>query len=230
MHDQGMATRLDAVRLRIAQAAARAGRDPGSIRLVAVSKLFPHSAVQAAIARGQQDFGENRIQEALDKVEAFRDVARWHWIGHLQRNKINQAVGVFDLIHSLDSLRLLEEMEKRAAKLDVVQDVLLQFNVSGEQSKGGFEPDGADSALDALAAAPHLRARGLMTMAPYSENPEDARPYFRRLRELRGQMALRLPSLVELSMGMSGDFEAAIEEGATIVRVGSAIFGERQYD
>lgn len=221
--------RLGEVRERIERATVRPGRDPGSVRLIAVSKTFPPEAVRAAAAAGQLDFGENRVQEALPKQDALADQRlAWHLIGHLQRNKVNAAVGRFELIHSVDSVRLIEALERRAAALDLRQAILLQLNVSGEASKSGAPPEELPALVEALASAPHLICRGLMTIPPWSEDPEAATPHFVRLRELLATLPTTdniLPA--ELSMGMSGDFEVAIREGATIVRVGSAIFGER---
>jgi hypothetical protein len=223
-----LAARLADVRERLAAAARRAGRRADDIALVAVSKTHPVELLRAAVAAGQTLFGENRVQEALPKIDALAGAARWHLIGHLQTNKVNQAVGRFELIHSVDSVRLIEALEARAARLPIVQPILLQLNVAGEASKFGAPPEELPALLDALAAAPHLRAEGLMTMPPYDPDPEAGRPHFTRLRELMAE----LPPVAHftprrLSMGMSGDYEVAIEEGATLLRVGTAIFGER---
>lgn len=238
-----IATRLDQVRERIARAAARANRDPAAITLVAVTKTHPPEVIAEAIAAGARDLGENRVQEAALKIPplaaAYPD-ARWHLIGHLQRNKAKTAIELFDMIHSIDSLRLAETLnrllqERAADRLPV----LLQVNVSGEASKEGFDLPGGianRAGLEALLpeverilALPCLEVRGLMTIAPIVADPEQARPVFRALRELRDELARRFPraAWAELSMGMTDDFEAAIAEGATIVRVGRAIFGER---
>lgn len=238
-----IASRFDQVLERIARAAARANRDPAAITLVAVTKTHPPEVIAEAIAAGARDLGENRVQEAALKIPplaaAYPD-ARWHLIGHLQRNKAKTAIELFDMIHSIDSLRLAETLnrllqERAAGRLPV----LLQVNVSGEASKEGFDLPGGianRAGLEALLpeverilALPCLEVRGLMTIAPIVADPEQARPVFRALRELRDELARRFPraAWAELSMGMTDDFEAAIAEGATIVRVGRAIFGER---
>jgi len=222
------AEKLAHVRQRIASAAARAGRNPDAVRLVAVSKTHPASAVAEAADTGQTVFGESRVQEARDKIPSCPPGLEWHFIGHLQKNKVRQALPLFRLFHSVDSEALARAMDRVAAETGAETAALLEVNVSGEATKHGFKPDDLRTVLPALAALPHLRLRGLMTMAPYSDNPESARPFFRALRELRDELAaahgLALP---ELSMGMSGDFEPAVEEGATLVRVGTTIFGER---
>lgn len=226
----GVAERLEAIRRRIAEAARRAGRSPHDVTLVAVSKTHPAELLEAALAAGQIIFGESRIQEALPKIEALGGRAEFHLIGHLQRNKVNQAVGRFALIHAVDSVRLIEELERRAAALGLVQRVLLEVNVSGEASKYGVPPEGVRELVEALERSPHLMGEGLMTIAPDVDDPEEVRPFFRRLRELgAGLTGFERFTPRHLSMGMSGDFEVAVEEGATLVRVGSAIFGTREY-
>jgi PLP dependent protein len=226
-----MAERIRDVRDRIAAAASRAGRQPEDVTLVAVSKTHPVERLRAALAAGQTVLGESRIQEALPKIEALAtpgSMIRWHLIGHLQTNKVQQAVGRFELIHSVDSARLIAALEERAARLGLVQPILLEVNVAGETSKSGAAPEELPRLLEALAEATHLRAEGLMTIPPYEEDPAASRPYFARLRELL-QSLPPAPQWTprHLSMGMSGDFEVAIEEGATLVRVGTAIFGSR---
>ncbi len=235
-----VAERLARVRERIAMAAARAGRSPDAITLVAVTKTHPPALIAEALAAGATDLGENRVQEAAAKIPALAGdrAPRWHLIGHLQRNKARLAAELFDLIHSVDSLRLAEALARHVAPGRRLP-VLLQVNVSGEATKEGFDLAGGLAnrpALDALLpeveailALPSLEVRGLMTIAPISASPEDARPTFAALRELRDDLARRYPDAgwAELSMGMTDDFEAAIAEGATIVRVGRAIFGER---
>jgi hypothetical protein len=221
-------SRLTLVRNQITEAAARAGRDPHDVRLVAVSKTMPADLVAAAVDAGVAILGENYIQEALDKIERVgTDRASWHFIGRLQSNKAKYAVRLFDLIHSVDSLKLAKEIDKRAAKIERRQPVLVQVNVSGEETKGGVETTEAEDLIGAVRELEALEVRGLMTMPPFFDQPQRARPYFRALAELKRRVC---PDLPELSMGMSGDFEVAIEEGATLVRVGTAIFGPRDYD
>ena len=223
-----IANNLDTVRGEIASAARRAGRDPSAIRLVAVSKTHPADAVVQAAAAGQTIFGESRVQEARDKIPACPSGLDWHFIGHLQKNKVRQALPLFSFFHSIDSTALAQAIDRIAGENGKPAEGLLEVNVSGEETKHGFTPDELRKGFSALGKLPHLRIRGLMTMAPYSENPEDARPYFRALRELRDELqSAHNHPLPELSMGMSGDFVPAIEEGATLVRVGSSIFGTR---
>ena len=223
-----IASKLDTVRGEIASAARRAGRDPSAIRLVAVSKTHPADAVVQAAAAGQTIFGESRVQEARDKIPACPSGLDWHFIGHLQKNKVRQALPLFSFFHSIDSAALAQAIDRIAGENGKPAEGLLEVNVSGEETKHGFTPDELRKGFAALGKLPHLRIRGLMTMAPYSENPEDARPVFRALRELRDELqSSHGHPLPELSMGMSGDFVPAIEEGATLVRVGSSIFGTR---
>jgi hypothetical protein len=219
---------LAAVRGQITAAAQRAGRDPSGVRLVAVCKTHPPEAVVAAAGAGQHVFGESRVQEARDKVPACPPGLEWHFIGHLQKNKVRQALPLFSFFHSIDSTALAKAMDRIAGETSQAVEGLLEVNVSGEETKHGFTPEELRREFDALAKLPHLRIRGLMTMAPYSDNPEDARTVFRALRELRDELqSAHEHPLPELSMGMSGDFEPAVEEGATLVRVGSSIFGTR---
>ena len=222
------------VRERIADAARRAGRRPENVSLMAVTKTFPPEAIREAYNAGQRLFGENRVQEFADKAGALRDLAgaEWHMIGHLQTNKAVKAAELFAAVDSVDSLRLADKLNAAARKLNVRLPVLIEINVGGEAAKSGAAADSPELE-ELLTAAPRLAAlqiRGLMTIPPFTDDPQQARPYFRRLRELRDQIAARrLPgvSLDVLSMGMSHDFEVAIEEGSTCVRVGTAIFGER---
>jgi pyridoxal phosphate enzyme (YggS family) len=223
-----IAANLEEIRSRLTAAAERAERDPASVRLVAVSKTYPAEAVAAASSTGQRIFGESRVQEARDKIPACPSGLEWHFIGHLQKNKVRQALPLFPFFHSIDSAALAGAIDRIAGETGAEAKGLLEVNVSGEESKHGFTPDELRSQFPALAKLPHLRIRGLMTMAPYSDDPEDARPVFRKLRELRDELqSAHQHPLPELSMGMSGDFEPAIEEGATLVRVGSSIFGTR---
>lgn len=223
-----VADRLSLVRQRVEEAALRAGRDPAAVRLVAVSKTHPATSVAEAAAAGQAVFGESRVQEARDKIPSCPPGLEWHFIGHLQKNKVRQALPLFQLFHSVDSEALARAIDRVSGETGTGTAALLEVNVSGEPTKHGFTPDELRTVFPLLAALPRLRLRGLMTMAPYSENPENARPFFRALRELRDELTAShgLP-LPELSMGMSGDFEPAVEEGATLVRVGTFIFGER---
>jgi pyridoxal phosphate enzyme (YggS family) len=224
--------RLNGVRDRIARAAGRAGRDPASIRLVAVSKTFSADCVRAAAEAGQVDFGENKVQEALEKMERTASLPlRWHLIGHLQSNKARKAAEGFSTIHSIDSSALLEKVDAAATAAAHPIDLLIQIDLAREPTKHGAAPDALDGILRQAQSSHTARMTGLMVLPP-AGTPEEARPYFRRLRELRDELVARGAAaalLSELSMGMSLDFEVAIEEGATLVRVGSAIFGERQY-
>lgn len=228
-----LADRLTAVRQRITTAAQSAGRDPASVQLVAVSKTFPIAAVQEAYAAGQRLFGENKVQEGLEKISAFNppDI-RWHLIGHLQSNKARKAAPWFAMIESVDSVELLQRIDRAAAEAGATPEILIQVDLAHEATKFGARPDEARAMLDAAATCTAARVVGLMTLPPLAEHPEDARPWFRQLRELRDRWAadgVPAAMLRELSMGMSGDFEVAIQEGATIVRVGTAIFGGRTY-
>ena len=219
---------VEEVRGRIAEACRRAGRDPGEVTLVAVSKGHPPEAVRAAHEAGMTIFGENRVQEASQKIPLCPSSLVWHMVGHLQRNKVRKALPLFEMIHSVDSLRLVEALERECSRLGKVLPVLIEVNVAGESSKYGVAPENLRELLDAAAGCGHLEVRGLMTMPPWSPDPEKVRPYFARLRELLVKAGEEWGhGLVELSMGMSADFEVAIEEGATMVRIGTAIFGRR---
>ena len=227
-----VAERVAAVRARIAEAAARAGRSPDEVTLVAVSKSVPVAAMREAYAAGIRDFGENRAQEARDKFAAFGPDVRWHFVGRLQTNKVKYIARHCHLLHSLDRLALAQEVDRRATRCGRVLPCLLEVNVAGEATKAGVPPERVIPLLQQLAGLPGLRVVGLMTVAPRAADPEQVRPVFRRLRELARQAAERcqgLPGieLRHLSMGMTDDFEVAVEEGATIVRIGRAIFGER---
>lgn len=219
---------LARVRERIAEACARSGRNPAGVTLVAVSKTFPAEAVRAMLAAGQTVFGENRVQEALAKIDAVGSGPRWHLVGSLQRNKARHAVGRFSLIHSVDSRRLAVELDRRARAAGCVQPVLIQVHQGDEETKSGVEEDDLPGLVDACAACAALDLRGLMSIPPPARIPEDNRRWFARLRELRDREASRTGrGLPDLSIGMTDDFEVAIEEGATLVRVGRALFGER---
>jgi len=215
-----IAERVAHVRQRVERAAERAGRSPTEVTIVAVSKGFPPSAIDEAVIAGITDVGENRVQEAAAKITALRGLpVTWHLVGHLQTNKAKTALELFDIIHSVDSLHLAEALSHRAQR---PLPILLEVNAAGEASKFGFPPGEVADAAQAIARLPHLDLRGLMTVAPFVSDPETVRPVFRELRRLRDALGLR-----ELSMGMTDDFEVAIEEGATLVRIGRAIFGER---
>jgi pyridoxal phosphate enzyme (YggS family) len=225
-----VADNLEYVRAAIAQAADRAGRSAQDITLVAVSKTVPIQLVRMAYNLGVINFGENRVQDALPKIAAFHPPeVRWHMIGHLQSNKAGKVAGAFATVHSVDSLRLAQVLDRYAGEKGVQLPVLLQVNVSGEASKEGMSPTDALGVARQIVALPHLKVEGLMTIAPLAQNPEDARPVFRQLRLLRDHMRNEIPQCdwQHLSMGMTDDYRVAIEEGATIVRIGRAIFGER---
>lgn len=235
---QRIRPRLDKVQERIRSAAERAGRSAKEVTLVAVSKGHPAEAVIAAYRLGVRDFGENRVEEAGPKMGRVSelltfppdDAPRWHLIGHLQSRKAAQAIGPYVLIHSVDRLKIARRLERFAAEVGRVQPILLEINVSGEASKFGFRPEEVEQAVNEIVVMPHLRIQGLMTMAPLVEDPEETRPVFARLRALRDRLVTLYPTVdwCHLSMGMSNDFEIAIEEGATLVRIGTAIFGPRE--
>lgn len=223
--------RFRALMARITCAATRCGRDPAAIRLVAVAKTQPADLVREMVLAGARIIGENYIQEARDKFDALNDQPiEWHFIGHLQSNKAKYAVRLFDLIHTVDSWSLAQELDRCAQKAGKLQPILVQVNLSGETTKSGVAPDQATALVQAIAQLPHLRIKGLMTLPPFFDAAQQARPFFSALRELRDRLAGHaLPNvdMQELSMGMTGDFEVAIEEGATLVRIGTALFGER---
>lgn len=234
-----IAANLEKVRERMANATRRGGRNLEEITLVAVTKTIEPAIVEEAIALGLRDFGENRVQEAEWKVPLLPKVT-WHMIGHLQRNKVKRALLIFDMIHSVDSLRLAQEIDRRTSRIGARVPVLLEVNLSGEATKYGFrmaprvtrgeEKEAFFSYVEEILRLRYLEVKGLMTMAPLVAQPEEARPYFRRLRALREELKERFPQACweDLSMGMTDDFEVAIEEGATMVRIGRAIFGERR--
>ena len=220
-----IASRLADVRERLSEAARRAGRDPESVRLLAVSKTKPEAMIREAYAAGQRDFGENYVQEMVTKAAALSDLSdiRWHLIGPLQRNKAKLVVPVASMVHTVDRASLAAELSRRAEAAGRTVRVLLEVNVAGEASKAGCAPEDVAALAEAVRGFPNLALAGLMTIPPDTDDRELARPYFRRLREIKDALG----GLSELSMGMSHDFEIAIEEGATIVRVGTAIFGSR---
>jgi pyridoxal phosphate enzyme (YggS family) len=219
--------RIAEVRARIERAAREAGRAPGEITLVAVSKGFSAEVVERALDAGVTDVGENRAQELAAKVGAVKGAARWHFVGRLQSNKVRVVVGACDVVHSVDRSKVADAIAARARTSGVTQDVLVEVNVSGEGVKGGVEAKDAVRFAARIATLEGLRVRGLMTVPPWPERPADSAPHYARLRELRDELVASAPGARELSMGMTRDFEVAIREGATLVRVGAAIFGPR---
>lgn len=221
-----------AVEARVEAACARSGRSRNEVTLIAVSKTKPVEMVQELMTIGVRDFGENHAQELVTKTEAISDPLNWHFIGHLQRNKVKYVVGRACLIHSVSSLRLAQEIEKEAAKKEVTVPILIEVNIAEEETKLGLPEEEVLALVQEAAKLSHLQIRGLMAIAPPVDDPEENREYFAQLRRLKEAIgAMQIPGVVmeELSMGMTGDFEVAIEEGATMVRVGTAIFGSRQY-
>jgi PLP dependent protein len=219
---------LERVREQIAQAAAKAGRDVKDVELVAITKTHPAEKVREAVEGGQTLFGESRVQEARAKIPELSSSIRWHFVGHLQKNKVRQALPLFEMIHSIDSLALAQEMNRIAQEGGLHPRVLLEVNVAGEGSKFGFRPDKLREQMEALLALPRLSILGLMTIPPLAEEAEASRKYFVQLRELRDRLQTEFHvDLAQLSMGMTNDFPIAVEEGATLVRIGTAIFGER---
>lgn len=224
---------FQSVEARIQAACDRAGRSRKEVTLIAVSKTKPVEMLQTIYDAGSRDFGENKVQEMCDKIEQLSTDIRWHMIGHLQTNKVKYIVGRVSLIHSVDSLHLAQEIEKQAAKLDVIVPILIEVNIAEEESKFGIHKEETISLVREVATLPHIRIQGLMTIAPYVENPEDNRACFRGIKQLSVDIArenIDNVSMDCLSMGMTGDYEVAIEEGATMVRVGTGIFGERNYN
>jgi len=224
-------TCLEAIREKIISACLKAGRAPDGVQLVAATKTIGADRIVEAIEAGVKIAGENRVQEALPKIEELRKrgvPCEWHFIGKLQRNKVKHAVGLFSLIHSVDSLPLAEEISRFAERAEIVQNVLIEVNVSGEPSKKGFRLQEALSAVDRIRELKYVKLKGLMTIPPLSSNSEDSRPFFKELHRLGNYMATRTGLNLEIySMGMSSDFEVAVEEGATHLRIGTALFGER---
>jgi pyridoxal phosphate enzyme (YggS family) len=227
-----IADNLKTISDRIHAAAVKAGRDPAAVRLVAVSKTKPATAIADAARAGQRLFGENYVQELVAKTREVTEPVEWHFIGHLQSNKVRQLAGLVTMIHSVDRLSLAQEIDRQWGKLGRVCDVLIEVNIACEETKCGTSTAKVLDLVRQVADLSHVRIRGLMTMPPFFDDPEGARLYFRELRRIAEEIAASaIPrvEMAELSMGMSGDFEVAIAEGATLVRVGSAIFGERQY-
>jgi hypothetical protein len=228
---ESIADRVRDILSSIRAAAEKSGRDPRRVRLVAATKTVPAERIREGIDAGLSILGENRVQEALPKIDALAQTqARWHFIGQLQRRKVRSIIGLFDLIHSVDSWELAHEIDRRAEEAGLVQDVLLEVNVGGESTKAGFRPDDLVQLVETMAPLTHLRIKGLMAIPPPTVEAESARPYFIKIRELAQAVAAKsIPGVMmdELSMGMSNDYAVAVEEGATLVRVGSAIFGAR---
>ncbi len=223
---------LQEVEKKIEEACRRAGRNRSEVTLIAVSKTKPVSMLQEAYSAGIREFGENKVQEMMDKYDVLPDDIHWHMIGHLQRNKVKYLMGKAALIHSVDSLRLAEEISAQSVRHQVVTDILIEVNIAGEETKFGTDREEAISLVEEASRLPGIHICGLMTIAPFVENPEDNRTYFRQIRELSVDIAAKKIDNVDmriLSMGMTGDYEVAIEEGATMVRVGTGIFGARDY-
>ena len=223
---------LEQVRRNIVEACKAVNRDPSEVTLISVSKTKPVSMLQEAYDAGSRDFGENKVQEIMDKYPQLPSDIRWHMIGHLQRNKVKYIVDKVALIHSVDSLRLAETIENEAAKHNVTVPILIEVNVAQEESKFGLKTEEVLSLVESIAVLPHINIKGLMTIAPYVENPEENREIFRELKKLSVDIAAKNINNVNmsvLSMGMTNDYQVAVEEGATMVRVGTGIFGERDY-
>ncbi len=226
---------LEDVRTNITNAALRAGRKPSDIKLIAVSKTKPVEDIREAVDCGIMTFGENRVQELTDKISYFDslDIApEWHLIGHLQTNKCKYIVGKTRLIHSVDSYRLADELNRESVKKSVITDILIEINIGNEESKFGVKPEGCEVLIREIAVLPNIRIMGLMCVAPFTENPESNRGFFRQMKNLSVDIASKNidnVNMCELSMGMTGDYQIAIEEGATMVRVGTGIFGQRNY-
>ena len=223
---------LQEVEKKIEEACRRAGRNRSEVTLIAASKTKPVSMLQEAYSAGIREFGENKVQEMMDKYDVLPDDIHWHMIGHLQRNKVKYLMGKAALIHSVDSLRLAEEISAQSVRHQVVTDILIEVNIAGEETKFGTDREEAISLVEEASRLPGIHICGLMTIAPFVENPEDNRTYFRQIRELSVDIAAKKIDNVDmriLSMGMTGDYEVAIEEGATMVRVGTGIFGARDY-
>jgi len=225
-----IAANIASIRQRIGAACRRAGRCPAEVRLIAVSKVKPAEQIDAAFASGQQLFGESYVQEFRDKSSAVQSPVEWHFLGGLQSNKVKYLRGRVAMIHSVDRISLAEEISRQWQKIDQPINVLLQVNIGEEKQKSGCLPGNLETLVRTVAELPRIQICGLMCLPPHADDAEEVRPYFRRMRDLAGEIKqLQLPgvSMAELSMGMSGDFEVAVEEGATLVRVGTAIFGER---
>lgn len=229
LEEPNISENLESVRTVIAESERASGRRIGSVELLAVSKTHPPEVIRQAVEAGQLLFGENRVQEAKAKIPDLPAKVRWHLIGHLQSNKIRQALPLFEMIHSVDSVEMLDDIQRIAGDLGLFPRVLLQVNVAGESSKFGFVPERLLSEVERITRADRVQVEGLMTIPPLASNPENSRRYFIQLRQLRDRLEKEFQfPLPHLSMGMSGDYRVAVEEGATLVRVGTAIFGERR--
>ena len=217
----------------IKKACEKVGRDVNEVTLIAVSKTKPYTAIEEALPTGVKDYGENKVQELCDKYEILPKDIKWHMIGHLQRNKVKYLVGKASLIHSVDSIRLAEQIEKEYAKADEIANILIEVNMAQEESKFGITSEETEQLVREIAKFPHIRIKGLMTIAPYTDNPESNRVYFRNMKKLSVDIEnknIDNVSMSVLSMGMTGDYQVAVEEGAPLVRVGTGIFGERNYN
>ena len=217
----------------IKKACEKVGRDVNEVTLIAVSKTKPYTAIEEALPTGVKDYGENKVQELCDKYEILPKDIKWHMIGHLQRNKVKYLVGKASLIHSVDSIRLAEQIEKEYAKADEIANILIEVNMAQEESKFGITSEETEQLVREIAKFPHIRIKGLMTIAPYTDNPESNRVYFRNMKKLSVDIEnknIDNVSMSVLSMGMTGDYQVAVEEGATLVRVGTGIYGERNYN
>ena len=217
----------------IKKACEKVGRDVNEVTLIAVSKTKPYTAIEEALPTGVKDYGENKVQELCDKYEILPKDIKWHMIGHLQRNKVKYLVGKASLIHSVDSIRLAEQIEKEYAKADEIANILIEVNMAQEESKFGITSEETEQLVREIAKFPHIRIKGLMTIAPYTDNPESNRVYFRNMKKLSVDIEnknIDNVSMSVLSMGMTGDYQVAVEEGATLVRVGTGIFDERNYN
>ena len=217
----------------IKKACEKVGRDVNEVTLIAVSKTKPYTEIEEALPTGVKDYGENKVQELCDKYEILPKDIKWHMIGHLQRNKVKYLVGKVSLIHSVDSIRLAEQIEKEYAKADEIANILIEVNMAQEESKFGITSEETEQLVREIAKFPHIRIKGLMTIAPYTDNPESNRVYFRNMKKLSVDIEnknIDNVSMSVLSMGMTGDYQVAVEEGATLVRVGTGIFGERNYN
>lgn len=231
--DKMIKENLADIQNRIRNAAKKVGRDADEITLIAVSKTYPVEDIKEAILQGNTHFGENKVQELINKIPEIEGEVCWHLIGHLQTNKVKYVVGQVELIHSVDSVRLADEIQKQSAKKGVISNILLEVNMAKEDSKHGVYPEEVQEMLDHIATLPHVRMKGLMTVAPYVEDPEENREIFRKLYNLSVDIQkqnIDNISTTILSMGMSNDYEVAIEEGATMVRIGTALFGARDYN